>query len=167
MSKVCDWVVRHHEMLKPGGAILDLAAGKGRHSVFLADRGYDVTAVDINTDGLQELKRKDIKVVQADLENGPWPFDKARFDSVVVTNYLWRALFPKIKEVLRPGGMLIYETFAMGNERFGRPRSPDFLLKEKELLELVSEFDVLDYHHSIMTNLPVSLRQGVVARKPV
>ncbi|WP_169566002.1 class I SAM-dependent methyltransferase [Sneathiella limimaris] len=164
MTQISEWLQRHYSRIRPGGTVLDLAAGSGRHSVYLADRGYQVTAVDIETRQLEELGRDDIEILQADLENEPWPLEGRRFDGIIVTHYLWRPLFPKIRQSLTDGGVIIYETFAEGNERFGRPRNPDFLLKDGELKEQLSGFDILDYHHSIVTRIPVSLRQGVVAR---
>jgi len=118
--------------------VLDLACGGGRHARYLATLGYRVEAVDRDGEDLRELGSvAGVKTRAADLENGPWPYAGQRFDAIVVTNYLHRPLFPHLLGALAAGGVLIYETFAIGNERYGRPSNPDFLLKSGELLEVV------------------------------
>jgi len=141
------WVLRFAPDAAPGATALDLACGGGRHTRHLAARGYRVTAVDRDLRGITDLAAdKRVEIVQADLEGAPWPLEGRRFDLVVVTNYLWRALLPRIVAAVGPGGMLIYETFACGNERFGKPSNPDFLLRDGELLEAVrGELKVLAY----------------------
>lgn len=137
------WVARFIPVASPGGAALDLACGGGRHARWLLERGWRVTAVDRDTSGVADLRGDArVEILQADLEGGPWPLldDDGRdrtFGAVVVTNYLWRALLPRIVAAVAPGGMLVYETFARGNERFGKPSNPDFLLADGELLEAV------------------------------
>lgn len=124
------WVERWAPSIAPG-SVLDLAAGSGRHSKFLLSKGYKVTAVDREAQSIPGAR-----FIQADLEDGsPWPLPGERFDGIVVTNYLHRPLFPRLLESLAPGGVLIYETFMLGNERFGRPSNPEFLLRPGELLE--------------------------------
>lgn len=131
------WVVRWAAEIPAGGAVLDLACGAGRHATFLGGRGHAVTAVDRDAALLAALEATPgVETVQADLEGAPWPFPGRRFAGVVVTNYLHRPLFPALLEALLPGGVLIYETFAAGNERYGRPSNPDFLLRPGELLEV-------------------------------
>ena len=115
--------------------MLDIACGAGRHARFLAAQGFEVFAVDRDP-GLFPDPPRGVTLVGADLEAGPWPFDGQRFDAIVVTNYLHRPLLPVLVDSLEPGGVLVYETFARGNERFGRPSNPDFLLAPGELLEL-------------------------------
>ncbi len=128
-----DWVVRFAPLIRAGGAVLDVAAGGGRHARFCADNGFSVVAVDRNVAALAEDAR--IETVEADLEDGsPWPLGERRFDGIVVTNYLHRLLFPDLASALAAGGVLLYETFAVGNEAYGRPANPDFLLKDGELL---------------------------------
>lgn len=118
--------------------MLDVACGGGRHARYLAQRGLRVDAVDRDPAAIAMLGRAPgIATLLADLEDGPWPYADARFDGIVVCNYLHRPLFPKLLAALEEGGVLIYETFASGNERFGRPANPDFLLKPGELLEAV------------------------------
>jgi SAM-dependent methyltransferase len=112
---------------------LDLASGGGRHARYLAGLGHRVEAVDIAAPA-QGIPG--VTVCQADLESGDWPYEKERFAGIVVVNYLHRPLFPKILQALSPGGVLIYETFAVGQEKYGRPRNPDHLLRLGELLEV-------------------------------
>ena len=132
------WVVRFAPLIPSGGTVLDLAAGFGRHTLHMLERGHRITAVDIDLGGLTELARDSrVELVAADLENGPWPLAGRTFAGVVVTNYLWRALLPRIVAAVAPGGALIYETFARGNERFGKPSNPNFLLQPGELLRAV------------------------------
>jgi SAM-dependent methyltransferase len=146
------WVARFTPVAIPGSAALDLACGGGRHARLLLDRGWRVTAVDRDTSGVADLRGDPrAEIVQADLEGAPWPLlddggRDRRFGAVVVTNYLWRALLPRIVAAVAPGGMLVYETFARGNERFGKPSNPDFLLADGELLEAVrGRLNVLAY----------------------
>lgn len=117
--------------------MLDLACGQGRHARFLASRGYAVLACDRDAQALASLADlPGVETSQVDLENGmPWPFPGNLFSAIVVTNYLHRPLFPRLVEALAPGGVLIYETFALGNELHGKPSNPAFLLKPDELLE--------------------------------
>jgi SAM-dependent methyltransferase len=130
------WIVRWAALIRPGGAVLDLACGRGRHARHLAGRGYDVTAVDRDPEALASLAGvHGVRAVQADLESAPWPFEGAAFDGVVVANYLHRPLFDTLAATLASGGVLVYETFMRGNERYGRPSNPDFLLRPGELAE--------------------------------
>ena len=139
VDRPSDWVARWVNQIRPRGTVLDLACGSGRHSRFLASQGFRVSAVDNDEQALQGLRdRAGITTVSADLESDPWPLQNAKFDGVVVTNYLHRALFPYIIGALAAGGVLIYETFAVGNERFGKPSNPAFLLRPGELLELAA-----------------------------
>jgi SAM-dependent methyltransferase len=124
-------------MIVPGGEVLDLACGSGRHSRFLASLGFRVCAVDRDPQALAALAGiAGIVVRQSDLENGLWPLAGRQFDGVIVTNYLHRPLFSRILDALAPAGLLVYETFAAGNERFGKPSNPDFLLRPGELLDV-------------------------------
>jgi len=145
------WVRRFAPLVVHGGAVLDVAAGDGRHSRLFLARGHPVTAVDIDAGGLPEHDR--LTVVAADIERAPWPFADQLFAGVVVTNYLWRPLLPGIAAAVAPGGVLIYETFMRGNEHIGKPRNPDFLLEPGELYEFFSP----------RLNI-VAFEQGVVQR---
>jgi len=131
-----EWVVRHAGLVPAGGAVLDVAAGRGRHARLFLERGHPVVAVDRDTSGLDA--RPGLEVVCADLEDGsPWPFGERRFAAIVVTSYLHRPLLPLLVERLLPGGVLVYETFARGQERFGKPSNPAHLLEPGELLRAV------------------------------
>lgn len=131
------WVVRWAALIEPSARVLDLACGAGRHARFLAARGHHVTAVDRDAAALADLAdTPGITALCRDLEDGPWPFDEREFGAVVVTNYLYRPRLPLLLHVLERRGVLVYETFARGNERFGRPRNPDFLLFPGELLDV-------------------------------
>lgn len=142
-SPASPWLERWAELLQPGMRALDLACGAGRHVRWLAERGLHVTAVDRDAAALAEVQalQRDndaaIEVLAADLEAGPWPLPGRQFDLVLVTNYLWRPLLPQIVASVAPGGVLIYETFALGQETIGRPRNPAFLLHPGELFDAV------------------------------
>jgi SAM-dependent methyltransferase len=129
-------VLRFSARLSRGASVLDLACGGGRHTHALAARGMQVLAVDRDAQALEAL-RDCAEVLVADLEADPWPWPERRFDAVVVTNYLWRPLLPRIVDAVAPGGLLIYETFTQGQAALGRPRNPDFLLRPGELLDAV------------------------------
>jgi SAM-dependent methyltransferase len=130
--------VRRFAPLIPQGEVLDLACGGGRHSMLLASLGFEVIALDRDPALLAGLDNERVTTQQFDLEQGDgtsgWPFDANRFSGIVVTNYLHRPLFPHIVASLAPNGVLIYETFAQGNEHFGKPSNPNFLLAIGELL---------------------------------
>lgn len=129
------WVRRFLPLIRPGGMVLDLAAGNGRHTRLLRQQGFLVRAVDRDVSALLPLAGMGCEVQQVDLETGAgWPLGSG-YHGIVVTNYLHRPLLPVIGGALAPGGIVIYETFALGNERFGQPRNPDFLLRPGELLE--------------------------------
>ena len=132
------WITRWAERIAPGGRVLDVASGNGRHARWLAARGHHVDALDRDAEALSHVKGvAGISSLCADIENGPWPYEPGQYAAVVVANYLHRPLFPQLLDALAPGGVLIYETFAAGNERYGRPSNPAFLLKPGELLEVV------------------------------
>lgn len=131
------WICHYAKLIRSGGQVLDLACGSGRHARWLAANNWRVNAVDRDATalaGLQQLSNVSTKI--ADLENDIWPYADHRFDGIVVSRYLHRPLLPRLIESLNAGGVLIYETFMEGNERFGRPKNPDFLLRSNELLEV-------------------------------
>jgi SAM-dependent methyltransferase len=132
------WVRRFAPLIRCGGEVLDLACGAGRHARWLAARGHAVDAVDRDPDCIGGLAGvAGVRPLAADLEGAPWPYPGRSWDGIVVANYLHRPLFPLLVASLRPGGVLIYETFMLGNERCGRPSNPDFLLRPGELLRAV------------------------------
>jgi SAM-dependent methyltransferase len=153
-------------LIAVGATILDVAAGSGRHSRFLAGRGHRVTALDRDTSRL--ASHTGIEIVQADLEDGsPWPLPGRRFGAVVVTNYLHRPLFPTLLDALEPGGVLLYETFMEGNERFGEPSRSAFLLKDGELLDLArGRLSVTAYEARMISEPKMAMVQRIAARRP-
>jgi SAM-dependent methyltransferase len=161
------WVVRWSAEIPAGGRVLDLACGAGRHARYLARRGFAVDAVDRDTALFQDPPAK-VSLLKADLEGDPWPYAGRSFAAIVVANYLHRPLFPILIEALAPGGILIYETFALGNERFGKPSNPDFLLKPGELLEVVrGKLRVLGYEDVYLEAPKPAMVQRLCARKEV
>lgn len=129
------WVWRWTPLLVPGSSVLDVACGQGRHMRWFRQQGHAPTGVDRDAQALAAASAWG-EAIEADIENGPWPLAGRRFGAVVVTNYLWRPLLPTILDSVAEGGVLIYETFAAGNESVGRPARPDFLLQPGELLRL-------------------------------
>src|SRR5947209_1034208 len=144
-----NWVERWAHLVPKGGAVLDVACGQGRHLRYFASRGHPVTGVDRDADAIASTQGIGETLV-ADIENGPWPFAGRSFAGVVVTNYLWRPLLPAIIGCVTPGGVLIYETFAAGNETVGKPSRPDFLLAPGELLRACEALRVLAYEDGFL-----------------
>ena len=132
---ISPWVKRWSQALRPGATALDLACGSGRHLRHLAAAGMAVTGVDRDEAAVAAL-RPLAEIIVADIEGQVWPLAGRRFDLVVVTNYLWRPLLPLIVDAVAPGGWLLYETFADGQQTIGRPARPDFLLQPGELLDV-------------------------------
>ena len=163
------WITRHAGLIAAGAHVLDLACGGGRHTRYLRGRGLRVTAIDIDTSGLADLADDPlVEIVEMDLERpGATPLAGRRFDAVVVTDYLFRPLLVPLVDCLEPGGIFLYETFARGNERFGRPRNPDFLLKRGELLALAQgRLSVVAYEHRAILPPTPKIVQRLCARKP-
>ena len=159
-------LARWAELVPPGATVLDVAAGGGRHARWFAARGCAVLAVDREVAALQARPDPRITVLQADLEGAPWPLPGRTFAAVVVTNYLWRPLLPTLVASVATGGVLLYETFAVGNERFGWPKNPDFLLRDRELLEAVhGELEVIEYAHGEEGSPPFAVKQQLCARR--
>ena len=159
------WVRRFAALCRPGTA-LDLAAGGGRHTRLLLEAGHKVIAVDRDVAGLVPLTGPRLEILQADLEDGsPWPLGTRRVDLIVVTNYLHRPLFAPLIAALAPSGLLVYETFAAGNERFGKPSNPDFLLQPGELLDRVRpQLRVLAYEDLEVAEPRPAMVQRIAAR---
>jgi SAM-dependent methyltransferase len=138
LTEASAWVKRFAHLVAPGARLLDLASGGGRHARFFAARGAAVLAVDRDDEALAGLAGvPGIEIMVADLEGEAWPLAGRRFDAIVVTRYLHRPRWPELFSSLADDGVLIYETFGDGNERFGRPARPEFLLHADELLEYV------------------------------
>ena len=159
------WITTWAGLVPAGVRVLDLAAGNGRHTRFFAGRGHPVTAVDRDVSGLAATDI--VEVIQADLEDGsPWPLAGRTFGAVVVTNYLHRPLFPVLLDSIRPGGVLLYETFAHGNASVGKPSRPDFLLQPGELLDRVRpELRVVAYEDGFLDSPPRFLQRIAAVRQ--
>jgi SAM-dependent methyltransferase len=152
------WVCRWAALIRPGGRVLDVACGSGRHVRWLAQQGFAVTALDRDADALQALH--DVaRLCLADLEGAPWPLPGERFDAVVVTHYLWRALWPSLLNSLAEGGVLIYDTFAEGNETVGKPSRADFLLRHGELLDVARGLRIVAYEDGFIDAPPRFLQR--------
>lgn len=166
-STPSEWVTRFAPLVRAGGEVLDLAAGQGRHARYFAARGHRVVALDRDAESLASLKDvAGVETLCTDLEGegAKWPFAPARFAGIVVTNYLYRPLFPALLNVLDGGGVLIYETFMVGNERHGRPSNPDFLLQPHELLERVwSALDIVAFEQGEVTTPKPAVVQRLCA----
>ena len=161
VSDSSPWVERFSPLIPKGGLVLDLACGSGRHASLLAHQGYNVLAVDREIAALNALIKTlpievgaKIESFEVNLEGDSWPLgDLPRFDGVVVTNYLYRPYVDRLLPILNPGGVLIYETFALGNEQFGKPSNPEFLLKPNELLGLIEAnrgFQIVSFEQGLV-----------------
>ena len=159
------WITRFAHLVPAGGTVLDLACGRGRHARFFAQRGHRVLGVDRDADALATLQGA-AETLQADIENGPWPLAGRSFDAVVVTNYLWRPLFARIAGAVAPGGVLLHETFAQGNETVGKPSRPDFLLAHGELLQAYAGLRVVAYEDGFLDSPPRYLQRIAAVRGP-
>lgn len=168
LTETSAWVSRWAHLVPQQGTVLDIGCGRGRHMKHFAQLGHAVTGVDRAPEALQVAAEWGESLL-ADIENGPWPLmtaDKLRtFDAVVVTNYLWRPLFGVMAQSVAPGGVLIYETFARGNETVGKPSHPDFLLEHGELLRAFSALRVIAYEDGFLED-PARFVQRLVAVAP-
>jgi SAM-dependent methyltransferase len=163
-------VVQYSARIDPAGCVLDLAAGSGRHTHFLRQKGHPVVALDRDVTALAAMGCDGVEIISADLEDGsPWPLGNRQFAGIVVTNYLHRPLLPHLARALAPGGVLIYETFAKGNERFGKPSNPAFLLAPGELLAFAQErgLTVLGYFSGEVSQPKPAMVQRLAARAAI
>jgi SAM-dependent methyltransferase len=161
------WVCRFLPLIAAGGRVLDLAAGTGRHVTVLRQVGYQVVAVDRDTSPLQAFAGDDsCEIKEIDLEDGgPWRLG-GDYDGIVVTNYLHRPLLPLLADALAPGGVLIYATFMLGNERLGRPTNPDFLLRPGELLAVFGDrLSVIAFEQGMVDRPRPAVVQRIAAVK--
>ncbi len=163
------WVQRWSHLVPAGGTVLDVAAGYGRHTHWFCELNHPVALVDIAQEAIYfvaNLNLPNCETLVADIESGPWPFAQRQFDGVVVTNYLWRPLLPAIVACVAPGGVLIYETFAAGNETVGKPSRPDFLLQPGELLTVCAGLRVVAYEHGFLDNPPRFVQRVAAVCEP-
>ena len=159
------WVMRWAHLIPQQGKVLDLACGHGRHMAWLAQQGFACLGVDRDPIALQSAQAHG-EVMQADLENQAWPLAGRQFQGMVVTNYLWRALWPDLLNSLAAGGVLIYETFARGNETVGKPSNPAFLLEPCELLSLCKGLRVIAYEDGFAAKPDRFVQRIVAVREP-
>lgn len=148
-----EWVARFVDLVPAGGRVLDVACGGGRHARLFLELGHPVTVVDLDISDVADLAdNPNVEMLEFDLEGGAaWPFAGRTFDGVVVANYLWRPILGDIVSAVAPEGVLLYETYGRGQEQFGRPSNPDFLLKPGELLDAVrGELRVVAYEDRIV-----------------
>ena len=159
------WIVRFAALVPPGARLLDLAAGHGRHACFFAARGARVVAVDRDAALLASFATAPgVETRALDLETGAWPLAGERFDAIVTVNYLHRALFPHLLDALADEGVLLYETFAAGNEAFGKPSNPNFLLARDELLQFAHDhLTVIAFEQGVIEGEPPAVVQRLAA----
>ena len=158
------WIIRWSHLVPAGGAVLDVACGHGRHLRWFRDRGHPVTGVDRAAEAVQAVAGLG-EILQADIENGSWPFSGRTFAGVVVTNYLWRPLLPAIVQCVAEGGTLLYETFAAGNETVGKPSRADFLLQPGELLRACESLRVIAYEDGFLDSPPRFVQRIAAVRR--
>lgn len=163
-----EWVVTHSQKIKPHGRVLDYACGSGRHTFYLAQQGFSVLAIDRDQEALNQIQSQSQNISQAlietacfDLEGPAWVLDHlGQFDAVIVTNYLYRPYLKNITKLLNPMGFLIYETFAIGNEAYGKPSNPNFLLQPNELLNLAENMKILAFEDlTVQTPKPACVQR--------
>jgi SAM-dependent methyltransferase len=158
-------VLRWAHQVRPGGTVLDIAGGAGRHAILLAQQGHAVTLIDRDPQAIQRMQSSQASVhcIEADIENAPWPLPDQTFDAVLVTNYLWRPLLPRVLHSLNAQGVLIYETFSQGNECYGKPSNPNFLLRSGELLDVCKNLHIVAFEE-VFLSAPDRCMQRIVAK---
>jgi len=162
------WISRFAGLAPARAPVVDIACGGGRHGRLFLERGHPVLFADRDVSGVSDLAgNPGVEIVEADFEGDhEWPFADRRFGAVVVVNYLWRPILPRLIDMVGPGGVFLYETFALGNEAYGRPRNPDFLLRPGELLEAVrGHLDVIAYGQCLRQDPSPAVIQHLAARR--
>ncbi|QXL84914.1 bifunctional 2-polyprenyl-6-hydroxyphenol methylase/3-demethylubiquinol 3-O-methyltransferase UbiG [Comamonas sp. NLF-1-9] len=161
-----EWIRRWSHLVRPGGSVLDVACGMGRHLRWFHERNHAVTGVDKAQAAIDFISNLG-EAICADIENGPWPLAGRSFDAVVVTNYLWRPLLATIVASVAPGGVLLYETFAVGNETVGRPARADFLLQPGELLGACAALRTVAYEDGFLSAPERFVQRIAAVRAPL
>lgn len=146
--------------------MLDVACGLGRHMRWFSERNHPVTGLDQAQAAIESVASLGT-AIRADIEAAPWPLPGRQFAGVVVTNYLWRPLLPTLVDSVAPGGVLLYETFASGNETVGRPSRPEFLLRPGELLQACAELRVVAYEDGFLDNPARFVQRIAAVREPL
>lgn len=161
------WITRFGPLAPAGAPVLDVAGGYGRHARWFAARGHPVTLIDRDSEALAHVRATlpGVRVVDADIESGPWPLPGETFGAVIVTNYLWRALTPLLLGSVAAGGVLIHETFAQGNETVGKPAREDFLLRHGELLAICAGMRIVAYEDGFLEEPPRYVQRIVAVRQ--
>ncbi|MBU3648028.1 MAG: class I SAM-dependent methyltransferase [Limnohabitans sp.] len=159
------WVTRWSHLIPAGSPVLDIACGHGRHMRHFAALGHPVVGIDRNSEAIAAVSPLG-KTYCADIENGPWPVPGQSFGGVIVTNYLWRPLWPQILASVAIGGVLIYETFSAGNETVGKPSRPDFLLQPGELLQACNALKVIAFEDGFLSQPDRFVQRIVAVRAP-
>lgn len=163
-SDPSEWLRRHASKIKPGGRVLDVAAGSGRNARWLAGQGFAVEAVDKDVAALDTMRDiGNITRTVADLENTPWPYVEKIFDAIVVCRYLHRPLLPLLASGLARDGVLVYETFMLGHEKYGRPQNPDFLLRPNELLQMFHGLKIVAFEQGLIQQPKPAIMQRICA----
>lgn len=164
------WVVTHHAaLIKPGGRVLDLACGSGRHAIWLAQQGHQVDAIDRDITAVSSMSKiNNIHVHIADLEANEAYIFNHYYDGIIVSRYLYRPLLETLATILNPNGVLIYETFMLGNERLGKPSNPHFLLRQGELLEVYSPLlNIIAFEQGEVSQPKPAVMQRICAVKQI
>ena len=167
MQAPSNWISRFAKLTPKGGQVLDLACGSGRHCDYFLNLGHPVTALDRHVEKL--TPRDGLEIIRHNLEDGSsFPLENRQFCAVVVVDYLFRPLLPSLVSAVAPGGLLLYDTFAAGNEVFGRPRNPDFLLQPGELKDVVRhELVISNYFHGQISQPKPAVKQRICAHRPI
>ena len=161
-----DWVQRWAPLIRPGGTVLDVACGSGRHVRWLHAQGFVVTGVDRDAAAMQPVAAI-AETLVADIENGPWPLAGRRFDAVIVTHYLWRPLTRTLLDAVAAGGLYLHETFADGQQHIGKPTRPDFLLQPGELITMTQGLRTVAYEERELADPRRCVQRIVALRGPV
>jgi SAM-dependent methyltransferase len=166
-SQPSRWVATHMARIPAGGRVLDLACGSGRHTRLLLDLGFSVLAADIDLTGVADLQnQRGIELLETDLEQDEWPLAGERFAGIVVCNYLYRPHLASLADCLEDSGVLLYETFALGNEQYGKPSNPDYLLRPGELLDVFGALlETIAFEQGLVTEPDAKVVQRLCAAK--